>query len=136
MYKASIRYRNGASFEVESRGHRLISDQPVDNGGADEGMTPPELLLASIGACAGYYALQYLKARNIPTNGLNVDVTADKAAQPARLASFVIDVEAPAAEDERHREGLTRAVSKCLIHNTLLHAPTLDVRVHAPQLAA
>jgi uncharacterized OsmC-like protein len=30
----------------------------VDTGGFDEGMTPPELLLTSLGSCAGFYAAQ------------------------------------------------------------------------------
>ena len=81
-------------FEVAARGHRVICDQPIENGGADEGMSPPEFLLASLATCAGYYATQYLKARGLPTEDLRVRVTAEKAAQPARLASFEIEVTA------------------------------------------
>jgi putative redox protein len=53
---------NGVQLEAEARGHRLLSDQPLSNGGDDAGMTPPELMLASLGTCAGYYALQYLRS--------------------------------------------------------------------------
>ena len=37
-------------FEIKARGHSIVSDQPEENGGFDEGMTPPELLLASLGS--------------------------------------------------------------------------------------
>jgi hypothetical protein len=30
------------------------SDQPVENGGDDSAMTPPELFLASLGSCAAF----------------------------------------------------------------------------------
>jgi len=118
------------------RGHRLLCDQPAANGGSDAGVTPPEFLLASLGTCAAYYAAEYLRTRGMPQGGLRVWVHGEKASQPARLSRFQIEVEAPAAADERHREGLARAVKKCLIHNTLLHAPAIDVRVEAPVAAA
>ena len=59
--EVSVRYLGDTKFEVAARGHRVICDQPIDNGGADEGMSPPEFLLASLATCAGYYATQYLK---------------------------------------------------------------------------
>jgi organic hydroperoxide reductase OsmC/OhrA len=44
-----------ATFNLKSKptSTQFSSDQPVENGGHDEGMTPPELLLASLGSCAG-----------------------------------------------------------------------------------
>lgn len=36
----SATFLGGVRFEVEARGHRLICDQPLDNGGGDEGMSP------------------------------------------------------------------------------------------------
>jgi putative redox protein len=129
MYETNVKVRSGVSFEVESRGHTLVCDQPQPLGGDDAGMTPPELFLASIGTCAGFYAIQYLKARNLPQEGLNIRVWAEKAMQPARIGSIRIDVEAPGAEDEKHHAGLVRAVEKCLIHNTLLHTPEIAITV-------
>ena len=135
MYETSVRYVDGVSFQVEARGHSLICDQPPENGGSDTGMTPPELMLASLGTCAGYYALQYLKFRNLPLEGLSVRVSAEKGTQPARLASFRIDVEAPGAEDPKHHQGLVRAVEKCLIHHTLLNPPKIEIVVQPVPVA-
>ncbi|MBS1872729.1 MAG: OsmC family protein [Acidobacteria bacterium] len=129
MYETNVRFLNGVSFEVDSRGHKIICDQPAENGGADAGMTPPELMLASLGTCAGFYAVQYLKARKLSEEGLNVRVTGEKAMNPPRIGSFRIEVESQYATDERHREGLRRAVEKCLIHHTLMHAPTIEIAI-------
>lgn len=122
-------YKDGVRFEAEARGHRVEIDQPISGGGQDRGMTPPELLLASLGSCAAYYAVEYLKARNLPTQGVEALVHAEKAAGPARLGSFLIEVLVPGLTDPRHVEGLNMAVKKCLIHNTLLHAPSIEVAV-------
>ena len=126
--EVNARYLESSKFEISARGHRVICDQPADNGGSDEGMTPPEFLLASLASCAGYYAAQYLNARGLPAEDLSVRVTADKAQHPARLASFRIEVTAPGL-DEHHQAGILRAVKSCLIHNTLLHLPTVEVEV-------
>ncbi len=123
-------YLGSSKFEVAARGHRAICDQPVENGGSDAGMTPPEFLLASLATCAAYYATQYLKTRGQPTEGLTVRASAGKAQQPARLASFCIEIHVPRL-DERHKTGVLRASKACLIHNTLLGAPGIEVSVNA-----
>jgi len=128
-----VQYLGNVRFEAATRGHRVICDQPADNGGMDAGMTPPEFLLASLGTCAGFYAAQYLKARSLSAEGLEVTVTAEKAKQPARLGSFRIDVTAPGVTAE-HEQGIARAVNACLIHNTLLHAPRIETVVHTAVL--
>jgi len=127
-------YLAGSKFEVTARGHRVICDQPLDNGGSDEGMSPPEFLLTSLATCAAYYGAQYLKTRGLPAADLGVRVTAAKALKPARLASFRIEVTGPVLE-ERHQAGILRAVKACLIHNTLLGEPSIEIALNAGTLA-
>ena len=127
--EAVIRHLGNMKFEAMARGHRLLCDQPAENQGTDRGMTPPELLLASLGTCAGYYAAHYLQTRGLGDGRVAVRVTAEKATQPMRLASFVIEVEAPDV-DPRHHDGLMRAVKACLIHNTLTNTPNIELHVH------
>jgi len=63
-----------------------------------------------------------------------VRVTAEKADQPARVASFEIEMTALGL-DERHQAGILRAVKACLIHNTLLGQPSIGITVNAGALA-
>jgi|SRR5947209_14001109 len=123
-----VRYLGGHQFEASSRGHVLISDQTLDNDGSDYGMTPPELFLASLGTCAGYYAAEYLRVRGLPDYDLELRVSGFKGEHPARFASLRIEVLAPDL-NERHQHGIQRAVEHCLIHNTLLHAPAMEIKV-------
>ena len=128
-------YLGASQFEATARGHKVFCDQPLENGGFDEGMTPPEFLLVSLATCAAYYAAQYLNGRKLPSEGLSVRVSAEKARQPARLASFQIEVIVPGLDD-RHQEDILRAAKACLIHNTLLGAPSIEVSVNTAMLAA
>ena len=124
-----VEHLGAVQFEIRTRGHAIVSDQPVESGGFDEGMTPPELMLASLGACAGYYAAQYLKKHKLATEGTTVRVTAEKEKNPARLENFRIEVRVPAELDEKHQEGVEESVHHCLIHNTLLHPPEIELEI-------
>ena len=138
MLQVDVRHLGGVRFEADARGHRVISDQPIGSAGQDTGMTPPEFLLTSLATCAAYYAAEYLKIRGLPTDTLHVRVEAEKAKNPPRLASFHIEVTVPGIA-EADREGVLRAVKKCLIHNTLLNSPDIAIDVnttYAPVLAA
>ena len=128
--EAVIRYLGDLKFEAAARGHRVLCEQPLGNWGSDAGMTPPEFLLVSLGTCAAYYAAQYLWSLGLDAEKLTVRVDAEKATQPERFGSFVIDVEM-ADLDSKHSDGLRRAVKSCLIHNTLCHPPAIDLRVNA-----
>ena len=132
--EVTIQHRGNVRFEASARGHRVICDQPADNGGADSGMTPPEYMLVSLGTCAGFYAAEYLKARSLAHGDLEVKVSAEKAKAPARLGQFRIEVTIPGL-DPLHGAGVLRAVKACLIHNTLLHAPAIETVVSTPALA-
>jgi putative redox protein len=127
-----VEHLGGMQFEIQARHHRIASDQPVSNGGFDEGMTPPELLLASLGSCAGYYAAQYLRKYQLATEGTIVRVSAEKAANPARLSDFIIQIQLPSELDDQHLAGIEGAVRHCLIHNTLLNAPRISLQVSQP----
>lgn len=126
-----VEHLGGFQFEIKARQHTIASDQPAENGGFDEGMTPPELLLASLGSCAGFYAAQYLKKHKLAEEGTIVRVTADKAKDPARLDNFRIALEVPGELTPLDLQGVEQSVHHCLIHNTLLHAPTISIEVKA-----
>jgi uncharacterized OsmC-like protein len=127
MMEVKITHLDQVKFAIQSRSHSIVCDQPAENGGEDSGMTPPELLLASLGSCAAFYAVQYLKTRNFAESGVEVSVTAAKLKSPARLGNFQIRVACPVSLTEEQTEGLTRSVHHCLIHNTLLSPPEIKI---------
>ena len=130
MMEVKVTSLDNVKFAVQTRSHTIICDQPAENGGEDCGMTPPELMLASLGSCAAFYAVQYLKTRNLAMSGVQASVTADKLAQPARLGNFRIHVTCPATLTEDQNKGLMRSVHQCLIRNTLVSLPEILIELH------
>lgn len=128
-----VTHLDQVKFAIQARNHTIVCDQPTENGGQDAGMTPPEFLLASLGSCAAFYAVQYLKTRKLGGDGIEVTVTAEKIKPPARLTNFVIRVSAPVELAPEHIEGLNRAVHACLVHNTLLHTPQIAIELAVGQ---
>jgi len=135
--EVTVEHLGAVQFEIKARSHSISSDQPPENGGYDEGMTPPELLLASLGSCAAFYAAQYLRKYKLAEDGTRVRVTADKVKTPvARIDNFRIEIETPLELTEQHRAGVERAVHHCLIHNTLLNPPQIAIEVNQHAAAA
>src|SRR5215467_5554316 len=134
--EVTVEHLGSVQFEIRARQHTIACDQPEGSGGFDEGMTPPELMLASLGSCAGYYAAEYLRRKGLASEGTHVRVTADKATGPARLENFKIDIQLPVLVGDGHRKGVEEAVHRCLIHNTLLHPPGITIEVESVQQTA
>jgi len=122
----------GVKFTVATPTHSILCDQPQNNGGTDTGMTPPELLLGSLGACAAFYAAEYLRSRNLANGGITVSVTAEKIMEPARLDNFQIRVDSPVSLTAQQREALGRSVEHCLVKNTFLNPPRIEVLLEVP----
>lgn len=134
--EVKISHLDHVKFAIHSRNHTIVCDQPAENGGEDAGMTPPEFLLASLGSCAAFYALQYLKTRNLATTGVEVTVNAEKLKAPARLGNFKVQVVCPVPLTVEQNEGLMRSVHHCLVHNTLLSIPEIAIELTTMETAA
>lgn len=132
MTEVTAKHLGNVQFEIGARQHTVLCDQPTSNGGDDQGITPPEFFLASLASCAAFYAVAYLKKKGLSREGVFVRVTADKAAAPARLDKFRIEVDVPGTLSDEDRAGVDDAVHRCLIHNTILHTPSIEIEVRTP----
>ena len=121
-----IRHGNGKQSDAFARFHRVVCDQPFDEGGSDSGMTPPELMLAALGCCAMHYASEYLKARHLSPGSVEMRVLAEKGGRPVRLIEIAIEVNAPGLTI-RARNGLLKAVEACMLHRTLADLPKVKI---------
>jgi uncharacterized OsmC-like protein len=134
--EVKVTHLDHVKFSIQARSNTIVCDQPAENGGEDTGMTPPELMLASLGSCAAFYAVQYLKTRHLAESGVEVTVTAEKLLTPARLSNFRVHVVCPVTLTPAHTEGLMRSVHHCLVHNTLLSPPEIRIELETPVAAA
>jgi len=113
--------------------HELLFDQPPSvPGGEDRGPSPLDVMVASVAACAHYFAAAYLHGRGLSTDGLTVEVDAEKERVPvSRIGRLSMKVRVPVGLDERQVAGIERAIKSCPAYGTLLHPPSLEVAVDA-----
>ncbi len=129
--EVSVEHLGAVQFEIRARRHVIACDQPKESGGFDEGMTPPELLLAALGSCAAYYAAEYLRNKKLVSEGTRVRVTAEKVKNPARIDNFKVSIDSPVELTEQQRGEMEEAVHKCLVHNTLRHPPAISIAIQS-----
>lgn len=77
-YKVVVNKLNGMKMELDARGHKVIIDEPVAAGGTDEGMTPVEMMLGSLGACQAMTTFIYARMYGIKIDELRVEVVGYK----------------------------------------------------------
>jgi putative redox protein len=134
----NIRFPGGLAVEADLDGHRVQTDQPESAGGAGSAPSPFDLFLASIGTCAGYYALRFCQARGLPAGDLTLKLKAEKDPALKRVTHVIIELELPPDFPPRYREAIVRATDQCTVKKHLLDPPEIEVtaRTFAPPPAA
>ena len=116
---------SGFRARVEARGHEIAVDEPVAEGGEDDGVMPTELLAASIASCF-CLALAFTagkRGRELP--GLRVVVRRIRAGRELRYERF--DIETRAAVPEAELASLIEPARRvCWVSNTLAHGVELS----------
>lgn len=116
--RISVQHTGGARFTAEVRHHRVVLDQPAEDGATDQGMSPAELLLIALGGCVGQFAIQYLSARGLSCTGLEVTVGAEPTARSLHLGDFSVAVIAPGL-NERELRALETSFPAGLVQNAI-----------------
>ncbi|HVT99838.1 MAG TPA: OsmC family protein [Acidobacteriaceae bacterium] len=124
--EVSLYHNGGSRFTAEARHHRVVVDQPVEDGATDQGVSPAELLLASLGGCVGQYVAQYLTTRALSTQGLAVRVRTQSSPRALRLGSFEVEVAAPGLTDSQLR-ALEASFPAGLVQNAIRFENQLQI---------
>lgn len=129
--RITVKYQEGTRFEVQSRTHRIIVDQPKSEDGTDQGMTPVELFNASLASCIAYFASVFLRRHVSDLTGLEIQSSWKYSENPHRISAMHFVICTPRVLTEPEKRGLLRAAEQCTIQNTIKHNPSIsiDVRV-------
>jgi putative redox protein len=114
-------------IDVEYKGYVIKTDQPVRDGGDATAPSPFDLFLASLAACAGFYAVAFCRERKIATDGLGVTMTTERGEASKMIDKVTITVDLPAGFPEKYRFALVKAVDHCTVKAHILRAPRFEV---------
>jgi ribosomal protein S12 methylthiotransferase accessory factor len=130
-----ISFPGGVAVNADVGNHVVRTDQSQRFGGNDAAPQPFDLFLASIGTCAGFYALRFCQKREIDTRELGVRLEAIQDPALKRVERIVITVELPPEFPEKYRDAIVRAIDQCAVKRHILEPPGFEVEVAIPALA-
>ncbi|MBK8551102.1 MAG: OsmC family protein [Ignavibacteria bacterium] len=124
----SISNSDGFKTEIISRGHSLISDEPIESNGRDEGMTPYELLLSALGACKAITVRMYAQKKDIPLKNILINLShkkihsddcLDYENKECKIDDIEVEIELTGDLNDEQRKRLIEISEMCPVHKTL-----------------
>ena len=115
----TVAYHGGTRHDITSGKHRVVTDQPVEDGGQDAGMSPVELFVGSLASCVGYFAGRYCDRHQISTKGLSVEAQWTMAEQPHRVGRVTLAIHLPHRITAAQSERLLKVAHGCTVHQSL-----------------
>jgi putative redox protein len=128
--RVTVRRVDGEAYTITARGHQVLTDQPVADGGSDAAATPTELLVASLASCVAFYAGRYLLRHGLDRAGLAVTAEFDMASdRPARVGALRLRITVPGGVPAQRTDALLAVASHCTVHNTLRQQPDVSIEL-------
>src|SRR5215467_13401149 len=131
--------KEGFRAQITAGAHTIIADEPTDAGGADEGPSPYELLLAALGACTAMTLKLYIDRKKLPVTDVEVLLTFDRihiddcesCVKEERLKDQEIQhisrlIYGTGDVTEEQKERLLYIAGRCPVHITLHSDPHVE----------
>jgi putative redox protein len=122
-----ITFPGGLAVNAAFKGFTVKTDQRAEHGGGGTAPEPFDLFLASLGTCAGLYALRFCEQRGIDTRGLGLTLTTETDLEGKRLALMRLEIELPAGFPEKYSEAIIRSVDQCAVKRQIIEPPRFEV---------
>ena len=125
MYKVDITHTKDYAFKAQTAGYEFA----IDSKGKD-GMTPPDVLLASIGSCLGVYIRKYSEGTHLDLSEFKITVEGEFAKDPYSFKVINVSIDLKGEKlDERRSKALLEFIKNCPVHNTLKGNPEVEIKL-------
>jgi uncharacterized OsmC-like protein len=127
----------GFTQEIVVGPHQLTADEPKDMGGDDEGPTPYDLLLASLGSCTSITVTMYAQRKSWPLQEVTVRLRhsrihaadcAECETKEGKIDRIELDIEFVGPLSSEQRSKLLEIANKCPVHRTLTSETNIKTR--------
>lgn len=122
-----IRFPGGRKVNAEFNGFIHQTDQPLESGGGGTAPAPFDLFTASLGTCAGIYVLDFLRRRDLDTEGLEIVQRHEWNPDTGHLDRVVMIIHLPEGFPERYRKAVVHAAGLCAVKKHLENPPQFHI---------
>ena len=133
MSKVTAEWVQGRAWLAQARGFTVVGDlaRAGDPAYEEQGMTPGEMMVASMALCTGvdlsYYAERHPE---IDLSHIRLELSSESAEdRPMRFTAIHMRVTLPPGLNEQQIAALTRIANGCKVHNTLERGVTITVSI-------
>ncbi len=122
-----IYFPGGKRVYADYGGFTIQTDQPPRSGGDGSAPSPFDLFLASIGTCAGIYALGFMQQRGIDPSGSRLTMRTHRDPNTGLIGEIDLELKLPAGFPDKYRAAVVNAMNLCTVKKHLHQPPSFEV---------
>jgi uncharacterized OsmC-like protein len=122
-----IYFPGGKRVFADYGGFTIETDQPARGGGDGSAPAPFDLFLASIGTCAGIYALGFMQQREIDPAGAKITMRTHRDADAGLIDKIDLELTLPAGFPEKYQAAIVNAMNLCTVKKHLHQPPAFAI---------
>jgi putative redox protein len=109
---------------VTVRGHKISADEPITvPGGTDQGLSPDDFLLSSLGSCTSITLRMYARLKKLPLDKITISLTRNPSGEIDRKIELIGNL----SDEQRNR--LLEISNKCPIHKALTNSIKINSKL-------
>ena len=121
-----ISFPDGKKVEALVKGFTIKTDQGEKDGGEGSAPTPSFLFFASLGTCAGLYALNFCEKRQIDTAKLKLVLNFETDPKTRMVKKIVMQLTLPPNFPEKYIPAIIKAMDLCYVKKHLIEPPQFE----------
>ena len=128
-----VYFPGGKRVFADYGGFTIETDQPVIGGGDGSAPAPFDLFLASIGTCAGIYALGFMQQRDIDPEGARISMRTHRDRDSGLIGQVDLELTLPAGFPDKYRDAIVNAMNLCAVKKHLHQPPSFEITTVAAE---
>ena len=109
---------------VTVRGHKISADEPITvPGGTDQGLSPDDFLLSSLGSCTSITLRMYARLKKLPLDKITISLTRNASGEIDRKIELIGNL----SDEQKNR--LLEISNKCPIHKALTNSIKINSKL-------
>ena len=122
-----IYFPGGKRVYADNGPFTIQTDQPARSGGDGSAPAPFDLFLASIGTCAGIYALGFMQQRGIDPEGSKLTMRTHFDPAVGLIDKIELEFKTPPGFPEKYRDAVINAMELCAVKKHLQQPPAFSI---------
>jgi putative redox protein len=124
--------------DIVARNHAILADEPKKYGGKDAGMSPYELLLASLGSCTAITLRMYADRKQWDLTEVKVHLehfkqhakdSEDCSQSSTKIDKFVREIKLKGKLTQEQKKRLIQIANRCPVHKTLENKIVIETKL-------